>query len=311
VAVVGVGLEPETPPLQARHKDGAATADPVAALLWAAAVFALWLSVFGPVLLACVVGLLVAVVAVVRSVATPKRPSRGVLVAAAVAGIMSLPVAVVGTTTGAAAAAWMGVADSGGTDGSLPDARQDAPQGQDVLPPADVSPVDPALADAQAPPDRPPERVTLLPDEVMASGSAPPSRDSAGAEVRFDAVNATDDDQATAWRVAGDGVGEFVVLTWAEPVTVSEIALIPGYAKVDVDGTDRFFQNRRVASAQFVFDDGSTSGELSFEETPTLQGISLDPAVETTSVAVVILSTTPPGDRDYTAISEIRVRGLP
>ena len=88
---------------------------------------------------------------------------------------------------------------------------------------------------------------------------------------------------------------------------LTEIALIPGYAKVDpFDGTDRFFENRRVLAAHAVFDDGS-SVPMTFRESPTLQPTPVDAV--TTRVVIVIDQTSAHGGRDFTAVSEVTFQG--
>ena len=140
----------------------------------------------------------------------------------------------------------------------------------------------------------------------MASGTAPDSQDAAGNVVTFDAVNAVDGDPTTAWRVPGNGVGDYLVLTFDRPVHVDAIAMIPGYAKVDpFDGSDRFTQNRRVSSAQFAFSDGQI---LSFAYADEPQPQVADIGLDTTQVTMQITATTT-AQRDFTAVSELQVYG--
>jgi hypothetical protein len=147
----------------------------------------------------------------------------------------------------------------------------------------------------------------LEPTSVEASSVAPPSIDAGGNEVTFDAENVVDGDDATAWRTAGNGVGESLVLNYDYTVHVTEVGLIPGYAKVDpVDNTDRFQQNRRVRVARFSFSDGS-SVDVRFHDEPTKQ--TLQVVHDTDSVTIEILATTSNPERDYTAISEVLVYG--
>jgi S1-C subfamily serine protease len=149
------------------------------------------------------------------------------------------------------------------------------------------------------------------PSRVSASGIAPSGRDSQGNIVSYEPGNAVDGQSETTWRVAGDGTGQFLLLEFSRPIRVSEVRMIPGYAKVDPsDGTDRFTQNRRVQRVRFEFSDGSSS-EASFADSRDMQSAQVKPAV-TTFVRIVILQTTPPGagdGRDFTPISEVAVIG--
>jgi hypothetical protein len=104
-------------------------------------------------------------------------------------------------------------------------------------------------------------------------------------------------------------VGESVTITFARPVHLRGIGLIPGYAKVDPEtGADRFAENRRIRAVRYVFDDG-TWVRQTFADQPLLQTRTVD--VTTGSVTIVIVKTTGHGGRDYTAISEIRAFGAP
>jgi hypothetical protein len=149
----------------------------------------------------------------------------------------------------------------------------------------------------------------LSPSGVEASATAPPGTDAHGATVTYVATNLIDGDPSTAWRVPGSGQGVVLTVRFAKPVVVTRIGLIPGYAKVDpVDGTNRFFQNRRVHRVRY----GAVgiSREASFVDQPELQTVDVQ-SKPSTEVTVEILESTAPGDRDFTAISEIEVSGLP
>jgi len=150
------------------------------------------------------------------------------------------------------------------------------------------------------------EAVVLAPVGVQASATAPDSQDAAGNPVSFDAADAVDGDPTTAWRVPGNGVGDYLILTFDRPVHVQGIAMIPGYAKVDpVDGSDRFVQNRRVSSAQFEFSDGQI---LAFSYTDDAEPQYAAIGLETTEVTMRIITTTT-AQRDFTAVSELQVYG--
>jgi hypothetical protein len=122
-------------------------------------------------------------------------------------------------------------------------------------------------------------------------------------------ANTIDGDLTTAWRTEGDGIGETLTYRFADdPVYVTRVGLVPGWANVDpVDGTDRFTENRRVLRVRWTFDDGrSVVQELS--EDPTLQMVGFPP-VRSSSVRVEILETTD-GVRDFTPVSEVAVEGV-
>lgn len=151
----------------------------------------------------------------------------------------------------------------------------------------------------------------LQPARVTASGTAPASKDSKGNTIRFDPSNVIDGDLSTAWRVPGTGISQYLLLDFDTPVQVSEIGLLPGYAKIDpYDKTDRFKQNRRVQRVRYEFD-GGRSVEQTFIDAATLQLMLVQPA-KTKSVKVVIEQSSEPGTvqgRDFVAISEVVVKG--
>ena len=149
----------------------------------------------------------------------------------------------------------------------------------------------------------------LQPASAEATATAPPGTDATGAVVTYAAANLVDGNPATAWRVAGAGQGVVLTLRFANPVVVTRIGLIPGYAKIDpADGTNRFLQNRRVRRVRYGA--GTVAQEASFVDRPEMQSIDLRSS-PTREVTIQILESSPPGDRDFTAISEIEVIGLP
>ncbi len=125
----------------------------------------------------------------------------------------------------------------------------------------------------------------------------------------FDASFLQDGDFSTAWRVKGAGVGQRVQLRLAAPTRITEVGLVPGWAKVDgCDGSDLFRQNRTVAKVRWLFDGGSYVDQ-DLDPAPDLQVQAVD--IVTRNVTVQILATNAPNGIDMTPISEIRLGGLP
>ncbi|MFN3372902.1 MAG: NADase-type glycan-binding domain-containing protein [Chloroflexus sp.] len=154
------------------------------------------------------------------------------------------------------------------------------------------------------------DRVTPL--WVSASGYAPNSRDAQGNTTTFVPDNAVDGRLDTAWRVAGDGVNQWLLIEFAGPVEVREVRILPGYAKIDpVDGTNRFWQNRRVRRVRLEFSTGEWIEAL-LDDQAMLQSIPVNNIV-TNSIQIVILESLPPAvadGRDFTPISEVEVLGV-
>jgi hypothetical protein len=157
------------------------------------------------------------------------------------------------------------------------------------------------------------EPVPLTPSNVSASSTSQAGIDAQGNTVAYDPARAVDGKNDTAWRVDGDGAGQWLQLDFSAPVMVKKIGIIPGYDKVDpADGTDRFAQNRVVKRVRLEFSDG-TSQEASFEQQRAMQFVELPQSVRTNSVRVVIEETYPPppapAGRDFTPLSEVVVEG--
>lgn len=147
----------------------------------------------------------------------------------------------------------------------------------------------------------------LTPDRLHASASAPAGIDASGQTVTYEVGNLADGQHETAWRVPGNGVGTTLRAEWDTPVSLTSIGLVPGYAKVDpTDGSDRFWENRRVLAVRYHFDNG-TVVDASFTESPELQPTTVQ--VITRTVTVEITRTTPSPERNYTAISELAFAG--
>ena len=153
-------------------------------------------------------------------------------------------------------------------------------------------------------------RATVTPADVTVPGSAPASVDEAGDPVTFEATNMLDADPRTSWRMAGDGSGAVVTFSFDDPVTVTQVGLINGYAKTDPPH-DWYAGNRRIEAVTWVFDDG-TEVEQDLAEVHKPQLIPVD-AAATTQVELRILDVTEPGGgpdgRDFTAISDVTFVG--
>ena len=132
----------------------------------------------------------------------------------------------------------------------------------------------------------------------------------------FPASNLFDGDNATAWRVNGNGQGAVITVDFDGPTHLTKGGLVPGYAKRDpCSGVDRFPQSYRIATVTYLFDDGSSVTQR-FTDAPTMQSIPLD--VTTSRVTVTIAGVEEPlfpvgsdQRREKTAISEMQFFGVP
>jgi hypothetical protein len=152
---------------------------------------------------------------------------------------------------------------------------------------------------------------------ALVPSSAPPGRDVDGRPVRYTAAQMFDGDPTTTWRMSGDGTDALITIRLAEPVAVSKVGLVNGYAKEDVDRQGRtvrwYPRNRRIITVTWSFDDGSIL-EQDLRQRPEMQMTKVDGEVTRTIRLRLVDVTAPmPGrlGRNYTAISEIRIKGLP
>jgi len=140
--------------------------------------------------------------------------------------------------------------------------------------------------------------------------TAPATTDLDGELVGYAAVQMGDGRPETAWRMAGDGTGSVITIVLRKPTVVSRVGLINGYAK-QINGVDWYPNHRRILTAQWTFDDGTTL-EQTFTERPRPQRLEV-PSVLTETLTLTLSSVTPPGlgtlGRDYTAISEVAIMG--
>jgi hypothetical protein len=152
---------------------------------------------------------------------------------------------------------------------------------------------------------------------ATAPRAAPPNVDAFGNRTTYVAANMLDGRPSTCWRMAGDGTGAELRFTLAAPATLTRVGLINGYAKNAVVGgrnLNWYVGNRRVLSAQWVFDDG-TAVDQPLGSTKQMQTIDLGTPVSTSTVTLRLVSVSAPGTgrsaRDYTAVSEVSLVGSP
>jgi hypothetical protein len=126
--------------------------------------------------------------------------------------------------------------------------------------------------------------------------------------VVFDSSRLADDKSETAWRMDGDGSGRSITLSLDGPHRIVSVGLIPGYAQVDAcDGSDRFAQNRRITKVTWQFDDGSAPVVQELRDAAEMQRVAV--SAQATTVTLRIDGVTADPERDFTAISEVDVRG--
>lgn len=145
---------------------------------------------------------------------------------------------------------------------------------------------------------------------VSAPRTAKPGLDTRGNVVRYDARNMVDGVPSTCWRTGGDGTGLEITFTFDDPVELTEVGLINGYAKRD--GPRDWYQgNRKILAVEWQFEDGTTV-EQRLSENRDPQTVEVDP-VTTSTVVLRLTEVSPPGRgparRDYTPISDVTLIG--
>jgi hypothetical protein len=154
----------------------------------------------------------------------------------------------------------------------------------------------------------PPIPTDLAVTAVGVPSTAPASTDGCGQDVAFDGSRVADDQVGTAWRMEGDGSGQTLTLSLGGSHRIVSVGMIPGYALTDpCDGTDRFAQNRRITTVTWQFDDGSAPVVQELRDAAEMQRVAV--SAHATTVTVRIDGVTAEPERDFTAISEIDVRG--
>ncbi len=152
---------------------------------------------------------------------------------------------------------------------------------------------------------------------VTAPPAAPPNADAFGNRTTYVAANMVDGRADTCWRMAGDGTGMEISFALAAPTALTRVGMINGYAKNAVVGgrnLNWYVGNRRVLSAQWVFDDGTTVDQP-LVATKRMQTVDLGGPVTTSSVTLRLVVVSSPGTgrsaRNYTAVSEVTLVGTP
>ncbi|MEU9805705.1 hypothetical protein [Mycobacterium sp. NPDC050853] len=140
---------------------------------------------------------------------------------------------------------------------------------------------------APAPPSGPLKAVDVSTNCVQAEDGT----DSNGAKYIYDPAKAFDNDPLTAWRCQWkEQDGQSITTKFDHPMLVTAVGLIPGYAKTDIDGSDRFAQNRKITRVRWEFSDGSSVKQ----QVPVSRALaSIKVNVVTDSVTMVIEATEP------------------
>ena len=128
------------------------------------------------------------------------------------------------------------------------------------------------------------------------------------------ATNMVDGVPETTWRTAGDATGETITFTFDESVTLEQVGLVNGYAKVGQDSRgplDWYHGNRRVLAVEWTLDDGTVLAQA-LDDTTITQTVPVD-GIETRTVALRLVEVSSPGtgraSRDFTAISDVTLYG--
>jgi serine/threonine protein kinase len=149
-----------------------------------------------------------------------------------------------------------------------------------------------------------------VPDPPVSNGfdgCTPPNVQNYGADKLFDKNN------DTAWRMEFRDPKDLspIKLRLAESSRVSEVGLIPGFAKTDpCDETDRFSENRRITQVRWTIGEVSVVQNLD-PDNRKMQSMRLPLSPQGKVVELQILAVsedpTPEDERDFITISEVSV----
>ena len=149
----------------------------------------------------------------------------------------------------------------------------------------------------------------VTPVAVAADCQAPPATDDAGNPVTYLPPNMVDGNPNTAWRCDGDGLGHTITISLGADVSIAELGLINGYAKLDPKSSaHRYPEYRRITAVTWGFADGTTVQQTFVDGAETPQTLRI-PAHTTSALTLTIDGSTAPGltarTRDAVLISEI------
>jgi len=113
-----------------------------------------------------------------------------------------------------------------------------------------------------------------------------------------------DGDIGTAWveGVPGSGVGETLSLEFIPPLTVHNVALLPGYCA----SPEAWSANGRPARVRLELSDGTVL-EQELPDTPSTAAIHLDEPRRVRRLSLTILKAYPGERWDDTAVSELTI----
>jgi len=152
---------------------------------------------------------------------------------------------------------------------------------------------------------------------AKASGVAHAHQDCDGNVFTYEPEKAIDHKDDTAWRVSGNGKGQWIELDYTKPVLVNEVVVIPGHDKIDStcgSTIDRFYELHVVRRASIEFRDETgrvKEKKAVFERDRSRQLVTLTSPKVAKSVRFTIEETYPPGTDEpvnETAVSEIELK---
>lgn len=129
---------------------------------------------------------------------------------------------------------------------------------------------------------------------IEASCQREPAQDQSGEPVEYLPEFVHDDDTQTAWQCPGDGAGETLTFTLADPVAITTLGIIPGYAKVDpTENTQWYPRYRRLTEVRWRFDDGDPVSQVldPDPELRDLQILTLEEPRQTSTLTMEIVGS--------------------
>jgi hypothetical protein len=159
--------------------------------------------------------------------------------------------------------------------------------------------------------------LSLADATITASSFDSPAAGSDGKMHDFAPANAIDGTKEV-WRVAGDGAGQWIKITFPEPQHISSVAFMGGYSRAWATGTSiERCSHRPVSQVNVELDNGSQTAPFRYVyngmQGVDLSGLGSSTSTGTgiTSIKITIVGSLDTGAEQNVAIEEIVVYGAP
>ncbi len=185
-----------------------------------------------------------------------------------------------------------------------------APRAEQPAPSSTAVPSTPAAPTSSAAPQA---ARAITPTAARAGCVAPDAVEANGQPVGYAPTNLIDRNANSVWKCNGAAVGQEIELQLPPGSTVSEVAMVNGYAAADpTTGAQRYPEYRRITTVIWTFPNQNWFRQTLVDGVPSTQTMTISPQ-QADSVRIRIETTTSPGSsdptRDAVVIPEVSVGG--